>query len=114
MTTQFAMDLRLARRKSGLSQEAVAELLGVRQSTISQLEQGKFRPSLKQVVDLSIVYDRSFESYFRLLTRERQPIIWHRLKQLPDHILRSAISSSGNGALRRLKRRLQGSLRDDE
>lgn len=108
------MDLRLARRNSGLSQEAVAELLGVRQSTISQLEQGKFRPSLKQVVDLSIVYDRSFECHFRLLTRERQSIIWHRLKQLPDHFQRSAIATSRNGALPRLKRHLQGSLPDDE
>ena len=42
-----------ARRKASLSQEALAEELGVKQSSVSQWERGHTRPSLAHLVPLA-------------------------------------------------------------
>jgi transcriptional regulator with XRE-family HTH domain len=46
MSTDFALDLRVARRQAGFTQEDVARLLGVTQSQISDLEHGRVLPTL--------------------------------------------------------------------
>jgi transcriptional regulator with XRE-family HTH domain len=45
--------IRAARRKAGLTQASLAELMGVRQSSISQWERGHTRPSLEHLVPLA-------------------------------------------------------------
>ncbi len=69
MITEFALDLRLARRKSGLSQKEVAYLLSIDQSTYSDFERGEKVPSLKQICQLSLIYGRSFHSYFERINQ---------------------------------------------
>ena len=45
MSSQFALDLRLARKKAGYTQDDLAHLLDTHQTVVSQLEHGKRRPS---------------------------------------------------------------------
>lgn len=44
------------RKKNGLSQEALATLLGVTQSAVSQWEKGRTRPDLKAAQDLAMFF----------------------------------------------------------
>ena len=50
MSTEFALDLRLARRKAGFTQRDVAHLLGTRKSLVCELEKGRRKPTLTQIV----------------------------------------------------------------
>jgi len=45
--------IRSARRRAGLSQVELAELLGVRQSSVSQWERGSTRPSTVHLLTLA-------------------------------------------------------------
>ncbi|MFZ5618504.1 MAG: helix-turn-helix domain-containing protein [Pseudomonadota bacterium] len=84
MLTDFALDLRLARRRSGLSQHDVAHLLAVEQSTLSRLEQGKRPPTVRQFIQLSLIYGRSFRSLLAEIMREVKPELALRLDELPQ------------------------------
>ncbi|MBL4767781.1 MAG: helix-turn-helix transcriptional regulator [Rhodobacteraceae bacterium] len=64
MINDFALDLKTARRKSGLSQADCARLMGKSPSRICQLEKGHCTPGLKEICALSLIYGRSFESLF--------------------------------------------------
>lgn len=64
MIEDFASDLRVARRKSGLTQADCAHLMGKSAPKICQLETGKRSPSLRDICALSLIYGRSFESLF--------------------------------------------------
>ncbi len=83
MITEFALDLRHARRKSGLSQQDVGHLLSINQSTYSDFERGKIVPSLEQICQLSLIYGRSFQSYFERITSGVKPRLAERLEELP-------------------------------
>lgn len=84
MSTQFALDLRLARRKAGYTQDDVAHLLSIGQSGVSDLEHGVREPLLEQIIDLSLIYGRSFDSFFEGLMRARCQALKAQLKTLPD------------------------------
>ena len=83
MITEFALDLRHARRKSGLSQQEVAYLLSVNQATYSRFEQGTLTPSVEQLCILALIYGRSFASYFDMITTAQKPQLKQRLDRLP-------------------------------
>ena len=83
MITEFALDLRHARRKSGLSQEEVAYLVDISQSSYSRFEKGMLAPTTEQLCLLSLIYGRSFVSYFEAITRSLKPTLLQRLKKLP-------------------------------
>ncbi len=106
MSTQFALDLRLARRKAGYTQGDVAHLLGSHQSIVSDLEHGKLQPSLGQITDLSLIYGRSFESFFGQLMAERQKHLTRQLESLPNLDKETAHTFNRPASLERLKRRL--------
>lgn len=84
MLTDFALDLRLARRRSGLSQHEVAHLLAMDQSTLSDLERGETSPTMRQLTVLSLIYGRSFHSLFVEIAREVKPGLTSRLNTLPE------------------------------
>ena len=84
MSTEFALDLRLARRKSGLTQRDTAQLLGVQSSRLSDLELGKKLPSLPEIITLSLIYGRSFESLFSVLMAQARAAIKDRMTGLPE------------------------------
>ena len=56
--------LKEARLEKGLSQSALAELVGVSRNTISSIETGQFCPTAKLALVLAIALDKSFEDLF--------------------------------------------------
>jgi putative transcriptional regulator len=56
--------LKEARTEQGLSQSALAELVGVSRNTISSIETGQFSPTAKLALILCIALDRKFEDLF--------------------------------------------------
>jgi transcriptional regulator with XRE-family HTH domain len=83
MTNEFALDLKVARRKSGLTQEDCAHLLDVHPSKISLLESGKVLPSVTDICALSLIYGRSFESLFSSIVTSANRQLCDRLKTIP-------------------------------
>lgn len=83
MTNEFALDLKVARRKSGLTQEDCAHLLDVHASKISLLESGKAVPSVTDICALSLIYGRSFESLFSVFIIDANRQLRDRLKTMP-------------------------------
>ena len=53
-----------ARQAKGLSQTALAELVGVSRNTISSIETGQFNPTAKLALILCIALDKKFEELF--------------------------------------------------
>ena len=56
--------LREARSEKGLSQAALAELVGVSRNTVSSIETGQFNPTAKLALVLCIALDKKFEELF--------------------------------------------------
>lgn len=53
-----------ARAKLGLSQAALAKMVGVSRNTISSIETGQFNPTAKLALLLCIAMDKKFEDLF--------------------------------------------------
>ena len=53
-----------ARTEKGLSQAALAEMVGVSRNTISSIETGQFNPTAKLALVLCIALDSKFEDLF--------------------------------------------------
>ena len=56
--------LKEARTAAGLSQNQLAEMVGVSRNTISSIETGQFCPTAKLALILCIALDRKFEELF--------------------------------------------------
>lgn len=56
--------LKEIRQEKGLSQAALAELVGVSRNTISSIETGQFNPTAKLALILCIALDQRFEELF--------------------------------------------------
>jgi len=106
MNTQFALDLRLARRKAGLTQADTAHLLGVRTPRLSLLEHGRKRPTLVEVCTLSTIYGRSFESLFAAIMEEVRLAIRERITTLPTKVRQCGATLNREASLKSLERRL--------
>jgi putative transcriptional regulator len=52
------------RARAGLTQEKLAEIVGVRRETIIFLEKGKYNPSLKLAYSIARALDASIEGIF--------------------------------------------------
>jgi putative transcriptional regulator len=52
------------RARLSLTQEKLAEMVGVRRETIIYLEKGKYNPSLKLAHDIALVLKASIEEIF--------------------------------------------------
>lgn len=109
MSTQFALDLRLARRKAGFTQRDIAHLLGARKSTVSELERGRRRPKLLQIVTLSVIYGRSFESLFAEVMRLAEAALRERLVTLPVAPSKLVSTFNRDSSIERLAQRLRAS-----
>lgn len=55
------------RAKTGMKQEELAVLVGVRRETIGHLENGKYNPSLKLAFDIAKVFDTTVEEMFQII-----------------------------------------------
>ena len=56
--------LKEARGEKGLSQAALAALVGVSRNTISSIETGQFNPTAKLALVLCVALDKKFEELF--------------------------------------------------
>ena len=56
--------LKEARHANGLSQAALAEMVGVSRNTISSIETGQFSPTAKLALILCIALDKKSEDLF--------------------------------------------------
>ncbi|MBN1052842.1 MULTISPECIES: helix-turn-helix transcriptional regulator [Clostridium] len=61
---EFICNLNKYRQMKELTQEQLAEKVGVRRETIMRLEAGKYNPSLKLAVDISRVVETPIEKLF--------------------------------------------------
>ena len=57
-------NIKILRTKLGLTQEELAEKVGVRRETIVFLEQGKYNPSLKLAYDVAKVLKSTIDKIF--------------------------------------------------
>lgn len=57
-------NLKQARSEKGLSQQQLADMVGVSRNTISSIETGQFNPTAKLALILCIALDRKFEDMF--------------------------------------------------
>lgn len=60
----FTSNLKKYRQLSNLTQEELAEIVGVRRETIVRLEAGKYNPSLKLAIDISRAVNTPIEDIF--------------------------------------------------
>ena len=56
--------LKKARAEKHLSQQQLADLVGVSRNTISSIETGQFNPTAKLALILCIALDKTFEELF--------------------------------------------------
>ena len=57
--------IREFRTQKRMTQEELAQLVGVRRETIVFLEQGKYNPSLKLAYDVAVALQSSIEELFK-------------------------------------------------
>lgn len=57
-------NLKKVRNEKGLSQNSLAEMIGVSRNTISSIETGRFNPTAKLALILCIALDKKFEELF--------------------------------------------------
>lgn len=113
MKTQFALDLRAARRKAGYLQSDVAHLLGAYQSTLSKLETGQRWPTLREIITLSLIYGRSFESLFGEIMGDARADLLKQLRSLPGDVPGRPDTFNRAASIRRLGERLQAELEEN-
>ena len=106
MATEFSLDLRTARRKSGFTQRDIAHLLAARQSRVSDFEHGRRIPGLTDIVTLSLIYGRSFESLFAALMHDVKQELKERLSQLPEDVREYVGTFNRSNSIKRLRHRL--------
>ena len=61
---KFTCNLKKYRQLKELTQEQLAEKVGVRRETIMRLEAGKYNPSLKLAIDISKIVDTHIDELF--------------------------------------------------
>lgn len=107
MIQEFTLDLRAARRNSGLRQVDCAHLMGVHKTKISNLENGRQRPSVRDICSLSMIYGRSFESLFAGIFDEVKADLFCHLTDLSEPKEDYALSGNRNRTLSNLRSRLE-------
>jgi len=64
MECEFTTKIRELRAVLDISQEELANMVGVRRETIARLEKGMYNPSLKLAVDIARVFGKNVEEVF--------------------------------------------------
>lgn len=114
MPQEFAIELKAARRKAGLTQEDCAHLLSVHPSKISLLEHGKLQPTVREVCTLSIIYGRSFEQFFDAILNDAHALLRERFATLPNGPTRWIGRFNRQNTLNQLAARLEDARNDDD
>ncbi len=113
MFTQFAHDLRTARRKSGLSQIDLSILLDVGEKEVIDIERGRREPSLKQTCKLSLIYGRSFTSLYDMVSKAAKKALFQQLPSLPAQSSKHVSRLNRSHTLKRLEKHLADELKSE-
>lgn len=105
-----ALDLRTARRNSGLTQEDIAHLLQCSEATIAKLESGRRPPNIGELAALALIYGRSFESLFADVIVEVQGELRNNLATIPQGGTIARLRVNRAHTLEGLAKRLSASL----
>lgn len=84
LRNDFALDLKTARRNSGLTQEDCAYLMGCHPTKLTRLEGGARLPELKDICMLGLIFGRTFESLFAYILNTCRNELSTRLESLPE------------------------------
>ncbi|MDH3284615.1 MAG: helix-turn-helix transcriptional regulator [Acidobacteriota bacterium] len=68
--TDLRIHLKRFRLSAGLTQEQLAERVGVTRQTILSIEKGRYKPSIELALALARVFDAPVESLFELAPDE--------------------------------------------
>ena len=112
MQNEFTLDLKVTRRKSGLTQGDCAHLLAIHPSKISLFESGKALPSIRDIAALTVIYGRSFESLFHSIVLEIQHSLKDRFRTMPESPQRWLLRFNRQHTLDALASRLE--ILDDQ
>lgn len=74
MTNKIAKKIRILRKSRGLTQQQLAELLGVQRATISNYEIGRRSPHIKELEKLADILGVNLE-YFGVLNNDLDELI---------------------------------------
>lgn len=66
----FKNDIKVLRAKQNLSQEELANLVGVRRETIVNLEKGKYNPSLLLAMQIAAVFHVKVDDVFQIIVEK--------------------------------------------
>ena len=113
MYHHFCLELRVARRKAGLTQADCGHLLGGGASITKQLEDGRRAPSLAEICTLSLIFGRSFEAFFADLMPQMRLELSTRLSTLPHPTAEHASTFNRQATLARLSERLADEIAAD-
>lgn len=69
MEFELETKIRELRAVLDISQEELANMVGVRRETIARLEKGLYNPSLKLAMDIAKVFGKSVEEVFIFLDK---------------------------------------------
>lgn len=75
------MSLQQARKKAGISLQAMAKLLLVDDSNLSKYERGVNTPNLNMVLDYHILTNTKLENLFIDLLKKRRDVLFYQLKR---------------------------------
>lgn len=111
MKTLFAHDLRMARRKSGLSQKDVSILLNAGEKELSALEGGKRLPTILQATKLSLIFNRLFPSLHAMVRETARQELFQQIPSLPSEGKKGVVDKfNRDNTLKRLEARLIDAL----
>ena len=106
MFDEFIFDLKVARKRSGLTQVDCGHLLSASDNIVSQIERGQRLPTLRELCSLSLIYGRSFECLYAELFRQVRKDLMEQLGNMPDAPKDWLATKSRQRSLERLARRL--------
>jgi putative transcriptional regulator len=64
MNEPARMNLKLARIEKNLTQQELADIVGVTRQTIGLIEKGTYNPTLKLCINISTALDRTLDQLF--------------------------------------------------
>jgi transcriptional regulator with XRE-family HTH domain len=103
MSRQLKTYLRTARKKVGLTQRELAEILGQQSSTrVSELELGRAIPSIEECVAFTMLFRRSFEELWPQLHFELQARVDANIRRLLERLGRERVRSELKRARRKM------------
>jgi transcriptional regulator with XRE-family HTH domain len=107
MFEEFILDLKVARKKSGLTQGDTGHLIGGSNHKISQLERGERPPTIREICTLSLIYGRNFESLFGDVFAQVRRDLSQNLDSLPEPEKQHPGGFNRSNTLEALAQRLQ-------